>query len=109
MPSSIVPPGPYFHGSRTELEVGQELKPGTVNPANHDCRLVVWAFTNVDQALDRARARPLNEGSVQYVYEIELEGPMIDPNVPGGASAAESTSVMALRGHVLRLVLRIPD
>jgi len=52
-----VPSGPYFHGTRRRLEIGQQLLGGIVDPALGDDRLMVWANTDVRSAFQRVEKR----------------------------------------------------
>jgi|GEM_PF-3411118 hypothetical protein len=99
-----VPSGPYFHGTRRRLEIGQELLGGTVDPALGDDRLMVWANTDVRSAFQWAEKRYRELGPTLYVYEVELDEPTIDVN-----QEQVVTSVMAPRGRVVRLVATMSE
>lgn len=90
-----VPPGPYFHGTRCDLEVGTELALGTV-----DDRLVVWATTDYARAAFWGNQRNIKAGPTVHVYEVELDDPEVDVNVRLGPGEAV-TSVMARAGRVV--------
>jgi hypothetical protein len=98
-----VPSGPYFHGTRQQLRIGQELVGGTVDPAFGDDRLMVWATIDVDQAFEWAAKRYRSVGPTLYVYELELYEAKNDANVSQDVTGVV-TSVMAPRGRVVRLV-----
>lgn len=99
-----VPSGPYFHGTRQRLEIGQELLGGTVDPALGDDRLMVWANTDVHSAFQWAEKRHRELGPTLCVYEVELDEPTIDVN-----QKQVVTSVMAPRGCVVRLVATMSE
>lgn len=98
-----VPSGPYSHGTRRRLEIGQELL-GGVDPALGDDRLMVWANTDVRSAFQWAEKRYRELGPTLYVYEVELDEPTIDVN-----QEQVVTSVMAPRGRVVRLVATMSE
>ena len=103
-----VPPGPYFHGPRIVLPVDAALRRGTVNPAEGDDRLVVWATTEVDDALNWANRGYTPPGSILYVYEVDLVDVRFDINFPPEKSTTDAVSVMGSSGTVLRLVQQVP-
>jgi len=105
----LAPPGPYFHGTRSRLEVGDELETGVVDPCSGDDRQMVWADTDPNNALMWAIQRNRSRGLTCYVYEVELDQPEVDPLVSRPAGPAPVTSVMAPRGRVLRLVCSVRD
>lgn len=102
-----VPRGPYFHGTRHRIEIGDALKVGTINPKGGDNRCVTWATTDYERALYWARKRNTSADSTLYVYEVELDDPEVDVNVHHGTREA-ITSVMAASGRVVRLVSASP-
>jgi hypothetical protein len=103
-----VPPPPYFHGTRNRLEVGDELRPGQVNPnegSDRDDRYMVWATTDLSFATSHWAHKRGERGPVAYVYEVELDDPEPDTMVP---EPHRSRSVMARSGRVIRLVSQEP-
>jgi len=96
------PQGPYFHGTRAVLQVGEALTTGCVS--YDDSRQMCWATTSVDLAFFWAYQRETHVGEVLYVYEVELELVLVDPNVPRSDDAGEIDSVMSPSGRVVRLI-----
>lgn len=104
-----VPQGPYFHGTRREIPLGAALTTGTVDPADGDHRPMVWAFIAAEDALKRARSTSSSYGSTLYVYEVELDAPvLVDTNVHRPGFRDPVRSVMAPSGRVVRVVVSEP-
>ena len=106
--SDDVPSPPYYHGTRAELQPGDELTPGDVGNAPYDGRQMYWATTDLDTALRWALQRKVHLGPTLYVYEVELDGPEVDTNMHRVRTPDEApTSIMAPSGRVIRLVQRV--
>lgn len=106
-----VPPGPYFHGTRTEYEVGAHLHVDEVNPADPDLerrddRRMCFATTCFRSALQWAyqRRSTSGRGATLRVYEVDLPVPEVDTNAEGWwRRDIQVRSVMAPDGVVRRL------
>jgi hypothetical protein len=106
-----VPPGPYFHGSRFELQPGVALRTDEVdnNPGIEDDRQRCWATTSWDSALQWALQRKYWMSDTLYIYEVELDDPEVDVNIHRVRINGEAIdSVMAPSGRVIRLVHQQP-
>jgi hypothetical protein len=112
-----VPPGPYYHGTRTEYEVGAQLHVDEVNPADpdperQDDRRMCFATTCFRSALQWAYQRRSRSGggATLRVYEVDLPLPEVDTNAEGWwRRDAEVRSVMAPDGVITRLHLAIDE
>src|SRR5690606_7191765 len=92
---AAVPAGPYFHGTRLRYQPGDHLRVDVVNnmPGEEDDRLVCFATTSIDDALDWAYQRGIRwRGDVLYVYEVDLVDPEIDVNMHSRGAVEEITS-----------------
>ncbi|WP_110208584.1 hypothetical protein [Nocardioides daejeonensis] len=128
--SDDVPPGPYFHGTRFEIQPGEPFylsRPrsidalydfGLVNnqDGERDDRVMFWATTDIAAALDwayrKGRFALDNPGSFTrlYVWQVELDDPEVDVNMHNrwNTEPDEITNVMARAGRFQRLVKDIP-
>lgn len=100
-----VPPGPYFHGTRATLYTGTVLRAGVVHPGV-DPREMVWATTDVADALLWAGRGLTPRGTALYVYEVTLTDPEVDTNATKEWETPPFRRVMAPHGVVLGLVQR---
>lgn len=108
--SDDVPPGPYFHGTRTKYDIGDELHTDVVSNIEgaEGHRLRCFVTTSERVAFSWAARRGLNRGDVLYVHEVDVFEPEVDVNMDGQLGGArhddvEIDSVMALRAVVRRL------
>jgi hypothetical protein len=99
-----VPPGPFFHGSRFGIPIGEYLRPDEVDPGGGDTRLRAFATTSLDEACRWAWQRNRAAGPTMYVYEVEVAAPEVDTNVHRMPYPQVVTSIMAERMQVVRLV-----
>jgi hypothetical protein len=101
-----VPPPPYFHGTKADLQPGHPLEPGTVADGPDDDRLRVWATSDLTKAREWSAKRGPYGGAPQ-VYEVHLTDPEVDTNVhrPYNAGREKVHSVMAKTGHVIGRVV----
>lgn len=113
-----VPDPPYLHGTSTPYAIGDDLHVTVVregsdpDPDYDDLRLMCFATTSVDLALDWACRRSLGDPGrdTLYVFRVELDEPEVDTNIHGtrcwpGRRDEEITSVMAPRGRVVGIEL----
>lgn len=101
-----VPAGPYLHGTRLRYEPGDLLRVDVVDdmPGEENDRLMCFATTSLDGALDWAYRRGLRwGGDTLYVYEVDLVDPEVDVNMHRPGVLEELTSVMSPEGTVVRL------
>lgn len=106
-----VPPGPYYHGTRTEYEVGAQFHVDEVNPADPDLerqddRRMCFATTCFRSALQWAYQRRSRSGggATLHVYEVDLPMPEVDTNAEGWwRRDAAVRSVMAPDGVITRV------
>lgn len=112
-----VPAGPYFHGTRTDYEVGARLHLDEVNPADpeserQDTRQMCFATTCFRSALQWAHQRRIRSGGgpVLRVYEVDLLDPEVDTNAEGWWKRdGGARSVMAPSGVIAYLHLALDE
>lgn len=94
-----VPGGPYLHGTRYDYEIGEALLTGIVS--DEDLRLMCWATTSLENALDWACRRGMRSGGdTLYVYDVDLVDPEVDTNMHRPGSDGPISSVMSPHGIV---------
>lgn len=80
----------------------------SATPLVRDTRLVCFATTSLDDALDWAYRRGLRWGGrTLFVYEVSLVDPEVDVNMHRPGAVEELTSVMSPEGTVVRLTRQV--
>lgn len=104
--------GPFFHGTRVALQVGDELVPGRVSNFHRSRVMNNIYFTALLEtaAWGAELAAALGGGDQHgYVYEVEPTGPFEDdPNVTNKKFPGNVTQSYRSR-HALRIVRLVPD
>jgi hypothetical protein len=104
--------GPFLHGTRVALQVGDELVPGRVSNF-HQGRLMnnIYFTTLMETAVWGAELATALAGNTQrgYVYEVEPTGPFEDdPNVTNKKFPGNITQSYRSR-HPLRVTRPVHD
>jgi rifampin ADP-ribosylating transferase len=104
--------GPFFHGTRVALQVGDELVPGRQSNY-HQGRVMnhIYFTALLDTAVWGAElAAALGDGDGRgYVYEVQPSGPFEDdPNVTNKRFSGNPTQSYRSR-HPLRVVCQLHD
>ena len=104
--------GPFFHGTRAALQVGDQLVPGRVSNFHHGRVMNNIYFTaRMDTAAWGAElaAALAGQGQRGYVYEVEPTGPFEDdPNVTNKKFPGNPTQSYRSR-HLLRVVRQVDN
>lgn len=109
-----VPDPPFLHGTSTRYSIGDDLHRGTVregdpDPEYNDLRLMCFATTSRDIALDWACRRSLRDETrdTLYLFVVELAEPEVDTNMHGRMKYPgrddDISCVMSPRGRVVAL------
>jgi hypothetical protein len=105
--SRPVPPPPFFHGSRSRIPVGADLRTGIVcgQPGDDfDEREMCWATSDREQARRWSHRFGDPTSQTAYVYEVELDDPEVDTNIHRPGQPPPYHAVMAPRGKVVAVV-----
>lgn len=104
--------GPFFHGTRFALHIGDELEPGRASNFHHG-RVMnnIYFAARLETAVWGAELAAAlgGEGHGGYVYEVEPTGPFEDdPNVTNKKFPGNRTQSYRSR-HPLRITRQVHD